>query len=87
MDSIPQTGYQIRVADDGLVHVDGLCIGRGRIVEGRLILEVRDRMKVRAIDRGRQDVPVDLMELVSTLNRELARRNGHGNNQEPGQAS
>lgn len=78
MSSIQQTDYQIRVADDGLVHVDGLCIGRGRIVEGRVVLEVRDRMKVRAIDRGRQDVPVDLLELVSTLHRELARRNNTG---------
>lgn len=69
-----------------MVYVDGLCIGQGRLVKGRLVLEVKDRHRMRVIDRGREAVPVDLQELMATLYRELTRRNGHGSNQEPGQA-
>lgn len=72
MTTMPE--YRIDVDVDGLVRVDGLCIGRGRIVDGRVYLEVRDRMRDRVMDRGRADVPVDLTELMETLGRELKER-------------
>jgi len=72
MTTMPE--YRIDVDVDGLVRVDGLCIGRGRIVDGRVYLEVRDRMRDRVMDRGRADVPVDLTALVQVLNQSLNER-------------
>jgi hypothetical protein len=82
-----QMDYRIDVREGDMVYVDGLCIGHGRIVEGRIILEVKDRHRFRVVDRGRQAVPVDLLELMTTLHRELARRNDEPNrDKQPGEA-
>lgn len=57
----------IDIDEDGLVRVDGVTIGRRVIVKGHVILQVKDRHRSRVIDRGREYVQVDLVELLKHM--------------------
>lgn len=55
------------IDESGLVHIDGLTIGRRRVINGRVILEVKDRFNGRAITMRRRFVRVDIRRLYEAM--------------------
>lgn len=61
-------GYEVRIDDAGIIRVDGIVLGRRVIREdGRVCLQLCDKDKLRAAQRGTRYPEVVLEELLTEI--------------------